>query len=263
MKRSWLPPLSLIFCLAFLYLPLAEIFVGSVNNSRFGGPWRGFTWDHYRRVFGDREILSCLENTLAIAVAATAISMTLGTLAAFALHRHRGRLQFLHHALIYTPLVVPEILMGMSLLLFFASLGAELGFWTILAGHITFCLSYVAMTVLSRLQDFDFTLVDAARDLGAGNWQAIRKILLPLLMPGILAGGLLAFTLSLDDFVVTFFISGPASKTLPIYIFSSIKHGSPTKLNALSALLLIVTFLAVVLGRRLGGRRSAGESRPG
>ena len=127
--------------------------------------------------------------------------------------------------------------------------------WTIFAGHVTFCASYVAMTVLGRLQDFDFTLVDAARDLGAGRWTAARKILLPLLAPGILAGGLLAFTLSLDDFVVTFFVSGPSSKTLPIYIYSSIKHGSPTKINALSSILLTVTFLAALASRLAEARQ--------
>lgn len=144
--------------------------------------------------------------------------------------------------------------MGMSLLLFFVAVGANLGMTTIFIGHVTFCLSYVAMTVLGRLQDFDFTLIDAARDLGAGSWTATRKILLPLIAPGILAGGLLAFTLSLDDFVVTFFVSGTGSKTLPIYIYSSIKHGSPTKINALSSILLAVTFIAAVLSRLVASR---------
>ena len=153
----------------------------------------------------------------------------------------------------------------MSLLLFFVTIGAELGMGTILIGHITFCMSYVAMTVLGRLQDFDFTLIDAARDLGAGSWTAVRKILLPLLAPGILSGGLLAFTLSLDDFVVTFFVSGPASKTLPLYIFSSILHGSPTKISALSAILIAVTFLVAVASRLIGDRyvRRTRETKPG
>jgi spermidine/putrescine transport system permease protein len=254
-RRSRFPLATLAFCLAFFYLPLTVVFVGSFNNSRFGGAWRGFTWNYYRQLFRDREIWLCLENTLVIAVGSTLFCMLLGTLAAFALHRHRTRLQFCHSALIYTPLVVPEILMGISLLLFFVAAGAELGMWTIFAGHVTFCASYVAMTVLGRLQDFDFTLVDAARDLGAGRWTAARKILLPLLAPGILAGGLLAFTLSLDDFVVTFFVSGPSSKTLPIYIYSSIKHGSPTKINALSSILLTVTFLAALASRLAEARQ--------
>ncbi|MDR0362798.1 MAG: ABC transporter permease [Planctomycetota bacterium] len=254
MKRSLFPFLTLCFCLLFFYLPLAVMMVGSFNNSRFGGPWRGVTLRYYTSLFRDREIWVCLENTLIIAVASTIVCMALGAAAAFALHYFRSKLQFIHQALVYAPLVIPEILMGMSLLLFFVALEADLGMWTIFAGHVTFSMSYVALTVLGRLQDFDFTLIDAARDLGAGTWTAVWKILIPLIAPGILAGGLLAFTLSLDDFVVTFFVSGTDSKTLPIYIYSSIKHGSPTKLNALSTILLIVTFLGAFISRLLAGR---------
>ena len=202
----------------------------------------------------DKEIWVCLENTLIIAFFSTLTCMVLGTLAAFALHRFHTRLQFFHNTLVYTPLVVPEILMGMSLLLFFVALGADLGMVTIFIGHVTFCISYVAMTVIGRLQDFDFGLIDAARDLGASSWTATRRILLPLIAPGIIAGGLLAFTLSMDDFVVTFFVSGTGSKTLPIYIYSSIKHGSPTKINALSTILLAVTFIVAFASRLLAGR---------
>ena len=254
MKRSWLPFATLIGCFVFFYLPLAVMIVGSFNNSRFGGAWRGFTWNYYKALFNDREIWLCAENTLIIAFSSTIVCMVLGTLAAFALHRYRSKLQFFHNTLVYTPLVVPEILMGMSLLLFFVALEVGLGMTTIFIGHVTFCLSYVAMTVLGRLQDFDFTLIDAARDLGASSWTATRKILLPLIAPGIIAGGLLAFTLSMDDFVVTFFVSGTGSKTLPIYIYSSIKHGSPTKINALSTILLAVTFAGAVISRLLSSR---------
>ena len=254
MKRSWFPFATLVGCFVFFYLPLLVMVVGSFNNSRFGGAWRGFTLKYYQQLFRDREIWTCLENTLIIAFASTITCMALGTLAAFALHRYRSKLQFFHNTLVYTPLVVPEILMGMSLLLFFVALGVGLGMTTIFIGHVTFCLSYVAMTVLGRLQDFDFTLIDAARDLGASSWTATRKILLPLIAPGILAGGLLAFTLSLDDFVVTFFVSGTGAKTLPIYIYSSIKHGSPTKINALSSILLVVTFLVAFVSRLISNR---------
>ena len=254
MKRSIFPFATLVATLLFFYLPLVVVVVGSFNNSRFGGAWRGFTWKYYRQLFNDGDIWVCLENTLIIAFASTFACMLLGTLAAFALHRYRTRLQFFHNTLVYIPLVVPEILMGMSLLLFFVYWGAMLGMWTIFIGHVTFCISYVAMTVLGRLQDFDFSLIDAARDLGASSWTATRKVLLPLIAPGIIAGGLLAFTLSMDDFVVTFFVSGTGSKTLPIYIYSSIKHGSPTKINALSTILLALTFMGA-LGSRLVSNR--------
>ena len=254
MKRSWFPFATLVACFVFFYLPLAVMVVGSFNNSRFGGAWRGFTLDYYKKVLEDGEIWICVENTLIIAVASTASCMVLGTLAAFALHRFRTKLQFFHNTLVYTPLVVPEILMGMSLLLFFVALGIGLGMWTVYIGHVTFCMSYVAMTVLGRLQDFDFTLIDAARDLGASSLTATRKILLPLIAPGILAGGLLAFTLSLDDFVVTFFVSGTGSKTLPLYIYSSIRHGSPAKISALSSMLLVITFLGAFISRLISNR---------
>jgi spermidine/putrescine transport system permease protein len=177
--------------------------------------------------------------------------MMIVTLAAFALHRYRSRLQMVHYGMIYSPLIVPDILMGMSLLLFFVALKVKLGLFTIFIAHVTFCLSYVTMVVLSRLQDFDFSLIEAAQDLGANGWTAFRRILLPLIMPGIAAGGLLAFTLSLDDFVITFFVSGPGSTTLPIHIYSMMKHGAPAVINALSVILLLITFVLVSASRTM------------
>jgi len=144
--------------------------------------------------------------------------------------------------------------MGISLLLFFAAIGLDLGLFSIFLAHVTFSLSYVAMVVLSRLQDFDDSLLEAARDLGASWWTATRRVLLPLLAPGIAAGALLAFTLSVDDFVITFFVAGPGATTLPIRIYSMIKHGSPPLINALSTLLLVVTILAVWASQRLARR---------
>src|SRR5690606_1932365 len=154
-------------------------------------------------------------NTLIIALTATVVSMVFGTLAAWVLHRYRTMLQRLHYVLVYAPLVVPDILMGISLLMLFVNLHTQLGLGTVILAHTTFCISYVALVVLGRLQDFDETLLDAARDLGAGPLTVAWRILLPLLGPGIAAGGLLAFTLSVDDFVITFFTAGPGSTTLP------------------------------------------------
>ncbi|OQA29321.1 MAG: Inner membrane ABC transporter permease protein YdcV [Verrucomicrobia bacterium ADurb.Bin345] len=141
--------------------------------------------------------------------------------------------------------------MGMSLLLFFVASGVQLGLFTIFLAHTTFCISYVAMVVLARLQDFDFSVIEAAQDLGAGWWTTATRVLLPLLAPGIAAGALLAFTLSVDDFVISFFVAGPGSTTLPIRIYSMIKHGSPPLINALSTILLVVTFAAVSISQRL------------
>jgi len=150
---------------------------------------------------------------------------------------------------------MPEILMGMSLLLLFATIGLELGIFSIFLAHVTFSLSFVAMVVLGRLQGFDESLLEAARDLGASWWTTTWRVLLPMLAPGIAAGALLAFTLSIDDFVITFFVAGPGATTLPIRIYSMIKHGSPPLISALSTLLLVVTFVAVWLSQRLMERR--------
>ena len=256
MKRSRFPLVVTLLIFGFFYLPIVVLVANSFNASRFGGSWEGFTLRWYTRLLGERAIWQALRNTLLIAFTATALSALLGTTAAFALHRFQSRLQRVHYLLIYTPLVIPEILMGISLLLFFVALGVKLSLFTIFLAHVTFCLSYVAMVVLARLQDFDWSLVEASQDLGAGWWTTVRRVLLPLLAPGIAAGALLAFTLSIDDFVITFFVAGPGATTLPIRIYSMIKHGSPPLINALSTILLVVTFTTVFLSQRLvGGKK--------
>ncbi len=252
MKRSRLPLVITAAVLFFFYLPIVILVVNSFNASRFGTGWRGFTLNWYARLLGEPEIWQAARNSLIIALAATLLSIVLGTMAAFALHRYgRSRLQRFHWLLIGAPLVVPEILMGISLLMAFVATEIRLGLGTIFAAHVTFCMSYVAMTVLARLQDFDEAVIEAAQDLGAGWGTTVRRILLPLIAPGIAAGGLLAFTLSIDDFVITFFVAGPGSTTLPLRIYSMIKYGSPPLINALSTLLLAVSISAVVLSRRL------------
>jgi spermidine/putrescine transport system permease protein len=226
-----------IVVLAFFYLPILILVVNSFNPARFSSRWQGFSLVWYARLFASPEVWQALRNTLIIAVSVTAVSVVLGTAAAFALHRYAAsRLQRIHYTLIYTPLVVPEILMGISLLMFFVAAGVPLGLFTIFLAHVTFCVSYVA---------------EAAQDLGASPWQSARRILIPMLMPGIVAGALLAFTLSVDDFVITFFVAGPGSTTLPLRIYSMIKYGAPPMINALSTLLLAVTLTTVLLSQRL------------
>lgn len=251
MRRSRFPLLTTVAVLAFFYLPILVLVVNSFNASRFGTTWQGWSLAWYARLGAEREIWEALKITLIVAISATAASVVLGTTAALALHRYSSQLQRAHSALISVPLVMPEILTGISLLLFFATIGLPLGIFSIFLAHVTFSVSYVAMVVLGRLQDFDDSLLEAARDLGAGWWTATVRVLLPLLAPGIAAGGLLAFTLSIDDFVITFFVAGAGATTLPIRIYSMIKHGSPPLINALSTLLLVVTFLAVYLSQRL------------
>ena len=242
--------------LLFFYVPILVLIVNSFNASRFSGAWQGFTFKWYALLFRDRNIWDALGNTMQVAVGATFAAVVLGTLAALALSRYKGRIQSAHYGLLYTHLVLPDILMGISLLLFFISIGLKQSLVTVWIAHTTFCVSYVAMAVLGRLEDFDNNLLEAARDLGANPWQTFWKVQFPLLLPGIVAGGLLSFTLSIDDFVITFFVSGTGSDTLPVKIYGMIKR-SPNlpEINALSTLMMCVTVLAVVASRMMQGRR--------
>lgn len=252
MKRSRFPLLVMGLVLLFFYLPIIILVINSFNASRFGSGWQGFSLIWYRRLLHEPEIWAAARNTLVIAVLVTIVSLILGTTSALALHRFaKTRLQRVHYTLIYTPLVVPEILMGISLLMGFVAAGVGLGLFTIFLAHVTFCISYVALVVLGRLQDFDFSIVEAAQDLGAGWWTTARRVLLPMLAPGLAAGGLLAFTLSVDDFVITFFVAGPGATTLPIRVYSMIKHGATPLINALSTILLVLTFTIVLVSQRL------------
>jgi spermidine/putrescine transport system permease protein len=257
MKRNSFPLIVLFAVLFFLYLPIVVLTANSFNASRFGGTWEGFTLKWYRLLAGDQEVWVAFVNSLMIASGATLASCVLGTTAALALHKWNTRLQNAHYALIYTPLVIPEILMGISLLLSFTAVGMDCGLHTILIAHTTFCVSYVTMTVLSRLQDFDDGLIEAARDLGATAWASFIKVQLPLLLPGIISGGLLAFTLSIDDFVITFFVAGPGSSTLPLKVYSMIKHSPKLPvINCLSTVMLTLTFLLVLASRGIQNIKS-------
>ena len=252
MKPSRLPQITTILVMVFFYLPVGVLILNSFNASRFGTTWQGFSLKWYERLLERSDLWAALGNSLRVAGIASMVSMILGTLAAFALHRYQSKTQVLHRTLITVPLVLPEILMGMGLLLLFVSIKQSLGMLTVTISHITFCISYVALVVQSRLQDFDFQLVEAARDLGASRTIAFLRITLPLLAPGILAGGLLAFTLSIDDFVITFFVKGPGADTLPVMIYSMIKKSREFPvINALSTLLIVLTFLAAWGSQRL------------
>ena len=252
MKPSRVPLITLILVLVFFYLPIAFLVLNSFNDTRYASKWSGFTTRWYERLFERTDILAALGNSVKVATCASLASMVLGTAAAFALQRYKSRLQDAHKLLVAVPLVLPDILMGMSLLLLFISFGMKLSLLTISIAHITFCLSYVALVVQARLQDFDFNVVEAAQDLGATKVQAFMKVTLPLLAPGIFAGGLLAFTLSIDDYVITYFVKGPVSDTLPTLVYSMIKKSKDLPvINALSSLMLIVTFAVVAVSQRL------------
>ncbi len=266
MKRSMFSVAVLGCVLAFLYVPIILVVAyGFVPNgvamSFFDadGEFMGFTWRWYRQIFsGHYAVKALLQSfwlSLTIAGLATLISCVIGTTAALALHRWRDRLQTIHHALVYTPLIMPDILIGISLLMLFVAANVGCGFWTILIAHVTFCVSYVVMTVLARLQDFDDRITEAAYDLGAGPWYTFFHVEFPILLPGIVAGGLLAFTLSIDDVVITSFVNGAGTNTFPTYVSSMTKHSKNLpSVFALSTLMLIFTGVLVGLSKLLTAR---------
>jgi spermidine/putrescine transport system permease protein len=257
-KHSKFAGIVLALVLAFLYLPIVVLVANSFNLSKYGSEWAGFTLKWYDVLFSRQNaaIWQAFNRSLLVAALATLASCLIGTTAAMALHRWKGRLQTAHYGLIYTPLVMPEILMGISLLMMFTAMGMGCGMFTIFIAHVTFCVSYVTMTVLARLQDFDDRVIEAAYDLGASPWYAFWKVTLPILLPGIVAGGLLAFTLSIDDFVITFFVTGPGADTLPLKIYSMIKHSRQMPvINSLSTMMLVLTCVLVAVSRFVSNRR--------
>ena len=257
MKRpSWGLYASAIGGYLFLYLPLAIVVVYSFNDSRLNAEWVGFTLDWYRTLFANDEMIEAAVNSLIIATAASAIATVLGTMAGFAMHRYRSRLLPI---LVLAPIAIPEILMGVSLLMFFVLLNFTLGMVSVTLAHTAFCIGFVAIVVRSRLAGMDESLTEAARDCGATPGQAFRLITLPLIMPAVIAGALMAFTLSIDDFVITFFTAGAGTQTLPLQIYSMIKIAVTPEVNAVSTLLMLLTLLLIVLASRLapGALRSS------
>jgi spermidine/putrescine transport system permease protein len=248
--RSWWLWACAIAVYAFLYLPLSVVVAFSFNDSKLSAEWVGFTLDWYRKLFADDEMLAAAWNSLLIAVIASAVATVLGTMAGIAIHRYRMRVLLF---MVLTPVAMPEILLGVSLLIFFISVfGADaLSLATVVIAHITFCIGFVAIIVRARLADMDEAIFEAARDLGATPWQTFRLVTLPLIMPAVIAGALMAFTLSIDDFVITFFTAGVGVKTMPITIYTMIKTAVTPEVNAVSTLLMVLTLGLIVLASRL------------
>ena len=240
-----------ILMYAFLYLPILTLIVFSFNNSKSGVVWKGFTLNWYVKLLHDSSIALAFENSLLIAVMTTAISTVIGTMAALAMHKYRFRGKMIFNGIIYVPVIIPEIVAGVSLLSFFALAKITLGIATITIAHVAFCVSYVIIVVQARLHGFDTSLEEASMDLGAGRYKTFFYVTLPIIAPGIISSALLCFTLSIDDFVITFFTQGPNSTTLPVKIYAMVKFGVTPVVNAISTLFLIVTTIAVVLLTRL------------
>jgi len=232
---------------AFLYVPLLIVVVYSFNDSRLNAEWVGFTFGWYDKLFHNQDMLLAAGNSLLIGLTASAVSTVLGTMAGLAMYRYRNRLLSI---LVLAPIAIPEILMGVSLLIFFVLLNLTLGLVSVALAHIAFCIGFVAIVVRSRLAGMDESLTEAARDCGASPLNAFRYVTLPLIMPGVIAGALMAFTLSIDDFVITFFTAGAGTVTLPLQIYSMIKI-AVTEVNAISTLLMLLTLALIIVASKL------------
>ncbi len=262
--RRWPLRLWMLLVGLFLYAPLVVLVVMSFNDSRRTSQWRGFTTSWYRKVFEDWELVQSLLNSLAIAAFSTAISLVLGALAAIALWRFRFAGKVIVDGAFTLPIVVPEICMGVAMLIFFArvmpwpaGLPWPLSLGPIVVAHVAFSFPFVAVIVRARLQSFDRAQEEAARDLGAGDWRALWDVVIPHLRPALLAGALLAFTLSLDDFVITFFTAGPDTVTFPVKVYSMVRFSVTPKVNAISTLLILITVALTFVALRLQSRAEA------
>ncbi|HHN93186.1 MAG TPA: ABC transporter permease [Anaerolineae bacterium] len=249
--------LHALFSYLFLYLPIIILIIFSFNNSKSVFRWAGFTTHWYLDLFSDPRIMSALKNSLIVASASTIASTIFGTMVSIAMERYDffGKLPF--DALLYLPIVIPDITMAVMLLVFFVTIHMPLGLHTIIISHIAFNISFVSVTVRARLASLDPALEEAAQDLYANEWQTFWKVTFPLLLPGIIGGALMAFTLSLDDYVITFFTAGARSTTLPLRIYSMVKTGVKPDINALSSLMMMVSMALVVLSLLL--QRKGGE----
>jgi len=244
-----------VFGFTYLFIPVAYTFAYSFNDSgKSNLNWRGFTLDKWANPCGAPDVCNALGNSLKIGVLATLAATVLGTMIAFALARHRFRGRGSTNLLIFLPMATPEVVLGASLLALFLNLGVPLGFWTIVIAHIMFCISFVVVTVKARLASLDARLEQAAMDLYADEWQTFRRITLPLVAPGIVAGALLAFALSFDDFIITNFNSG-AINTFPKFVWVSSLRGIPAQANVIGSAMFFLALFAVLLGQFVLRRR--------
>ena len=243
-----------------LFLPIFILVAFSFNESKLNVIFTGFTFDWYARLFANPDLLEAFRNTLIIAALSTAISTVLGVLGAVGLKKFKFRGKAVVDKLIYIPIVIPEIVLGISLLSVFTLARLELSFWTVLLAHISFSVPFVITSVRSTLYALPKNVEEAAEDLGANRWQTFFKVTLPLIMPGVVSGALLAFTLSLDDVVISYFAAGPGTNTLPLYIYANIKTGISPDVNALTTIMLVATIMILTLSAHFQSKRIATRS---
>lgn len=233
----------------FLYLPIIVLILNSFNASKFGMKWGGWTLKWYESLLNNDSLMQAAWHSINIAVYSATVATIIGSLTAVALFRYRFKGKRMVNGLLFIVMMSPDIVMAISLLALFLVIGAQLGFVTLFIAHITFCLPFVVVTVYSRLKGFDVKMLEAAKDLGASEWVILKQILLPLAMPAVAAGWLLSFTLSLDDVIISSFVTGPAYEILPLKIYSMVKVGISPEVNALATLMLVVSLFMVILSQ--------------
>ncbi|MBU3825120.1 MAG: spermidine/putrescine ABC transporter permease PotC [Candidatus Oceanisphaera merdipullorum] len=248
---NWLKGGFLLLVFAYLYIPIGVLIANAFNRSKFGIRWEGFTLEWFTRLANNASLMEAARHSLSIALLSASAAALIGTLAAVALYRYRFRGKKFVGGMLFVVLMSPDIVMAISLLALFVTLGIALGFWSLLFAHITFCLPFVVITVYSRLKGFDVRMLEAAKDLGASEAVTFRRIILPLAMPAIAAGWLLSFTLSLDDVIVSSFVTGPSYEILPLKIYSMVKVGVSPEVNALATLMLGLSLVLVIVAQLL------------
>ncbi|MEN3038295.1 MAG: ABC transporter permease [Candidatus Kryptonium sp.] len=251
MKGNLLLKIYTIIAYAFLYFPIFVLIILSFNKSKWTTIWEGFTFQWYVNLFNNKVLLSSLKNSLIIAFASTLISTIFGTLGAVGLRKFDFKLKESFKILIYLPIIIPEIVLAGALLSFFGFLKITLGFTTVIIAHIVFSISYVILIVLARLQNIEKEIEESALDLGANEFEVFKRVTLPLLLPAIISSALIVFTLSIDDYLITSFVAGVGSTTLPIQIYSMLKTNVTPEINAISTIILITTTTAIILSQKL------------
>ena len=234
---------------AYLYIPIIILVTNSFNEDRYGLSWKGFSWNWYERLFNNDTLIQAAFHSVTIAFFAATLATIVGGLTAIALYRYRFRGKQAVSGMLFTVMMSPDIVMAVSLLALFMVVGISLGFWSLLLAHVTFCLPYVTVTIFSRLNGFDARMLEAAKDLGASEVTILRKIILPLALPAVVSGWLLSFTISLDDVVVSSFVSGVSYEILPLRIFSLVKTGVTPEVNALATIMIVLSLGLVILSQ--------------
>ena len=234
---------------AYLYIPIIILVTNSFNEDRYGLSWKGFSWNWYERLFNNDTLIQAAFHSVTIAFFAETLATIVGGLTAIALYRYRFRGKQAVSGMLFIVMMSPDIVMAVSLLALFMVVGISLGFWSLLLAHVTFCLPYVTVTIFSRLNGFDARMLEAAKDLGASEVTILRKIILPLALPAVVSGWLLSFTISLDDVVVSSFVSGVSYEILPLRIFSLVKTGVTPEVNALATIMIVLSLGLVILSQ--------------